>query len=573
MAAVLADRDVLFAIKKGDIIITPFNRDFLSNCSYDVTLGENYYRSDIPIGNHDGKPVAEFIFNPWSESATRTYWGKPNKAKEITEANAAQYSLRVGQKYILISPGETLLCHTQEFIGGRNCITTMMKARSSLGRCGISVCRCAGWGDIGYINRWTMEITNASRAVIVLPVGYRVAQIVFLLAGVPERPYNGKYQNSFTDINSLKQSWRPSMMLPHLYQEADNIPHIGMSSEEEPSSQRVVIRETPVTMVPIKESVDKGKEKESGPAVFENIEQPGNSPSGRLGSSDHTPDERDETLPVTSTKSESPCPSDDEPPMSLSIQREREREREREKEREREREQDRAREREREREKEREQEKMREREKDREREKNRERATPSVKDDREREKEQEKGKEPRMKREREIARDKEREQKNQERERQQRERDREREQRNKEQGRDQGKERDQGRNTSVPEVPKDRAVYPDGTYWCKTCQVFHTTNKTAEQHNPNEVRPPLDILQPILKEREREKEREKEPPRGPTHAAQTNGGKANGGKPHIILATSNPQNRKNNATVDASDLSDLKRLLIQSGALPNQSRP
>jgi len=43
----------------------------------------------------------------------------------------------------------------------------------------MSVCKCAGVGDVGYIARWTMEITNHSHATIELPVGLRVAQILF----------------------------------------------------------------------------------------------------------------------------------------------------------------------------------------------------------------------------------------------------------------------------------------------------------------------------------------------------------------------------------------------------------
>ena len=54
-----------------------------------------------------------------------------------------------------------------------------MRARSSIDRIGIGMCKCAGWGDIDYINRWTMEVTNWSSAIIPLPVGLRVAQIIF----------------------------------------------------------------------------------------------------------------------------------------------------------------------------------------------------------------------------------------------------------------------------------------------------------------------------------------------------------------------------------------------------------
>lgn len=42
---------------------------------------------------------------------------------------------------IWIKPGETILGHTQQFIGGRKKVTTMMKARSSMGRNFIEVCK------------------------------------------------------------------------------------------------------------------------------------------------------------------------------------------------------------------------------------------------------------------------------------------------------------------------------------------------------------------------------------------------------------------------------------------------
>lgn len=52
---------------------------------------------------------------------------------------------------IWVAPGETILGHTEEFIGGRHNVTTMMKARSSMGRNFIEVCKCAGWGDVGML--------------------------------------------------------------------------------------------------------------------------------------------------------------------------------------------------------------------------------------------------------------------------------------------------------------------------------------------------------------------------------------------------------------------------------------
>lgn len=126
---------------------------------------------------------------------------------------------------IWISPGETILAHTNEFLGGRKSVTTMMKARSSLGRNFIEVCKCAGWGDVGYVNRWTMEITNNSRHyAIPLVIGRRVAQIVFFdtEGTLEDRSYTdtGKYQSG-KDLQKLKEDWRPENMLPRMYNDRE----------------------------------------------------------------------------------------------------------------------------------------------------------------------------------------------------------------------------------------------------------------------------------------------------------------------------------------------------------------
>ena len=100
----------------------------------------------------------------------------------------------------------------------------MMNARSSLGRNFINVCKCAGWGDVGYVNRWTMEISNASQHYIIpLVVGRRIAQLVFFETGpIVGGDYSatGKYQTS-TKMGELKKQWRPEMMLPRLWSDRD----------------------------------------------------------------------------------------------------------------------------------------------------------------------------------------------------------------------------------------------------------------------------------------------------------------------------------------------------------------
>jgi len=81
-------------------------------------------------------------------------------------------------------------------------------------------CGAAGWCDIGYINRVTLEIINHHPTLtIVLPVGKEIGQIVFMYTGPTENPYRSKYQHT-GDLEELKASWNPEMMLPRLYTES-----------------------------------------------------------------------------------------------------------------------------------------------------------------------------------------------------------------------------------------------------------------------------------------------------------------------------------------------------------------
>lgn len=218
----LSDKKILEHMKKGTVVIEPFTKENLETSSYDVTLGGWYFRENTPHNYRN-------IYNVYDKKHTDRVWGtKPEhaeKASKIFEHINFEYNgIDPNDKVILLEPGETILAHTNEFIGGRDCVTTMMKARSSLGRNFIEVCKCAGWGDVGYTNRWTMEITNNSRNYIIpLVVGRRVAQIIFFETGdILKKDYalKGKYQTS-TDVKKLKKDWKPEMMLPKLYNDRD----------------------------------------------------------------------------------------------------------------------------------------------------------------------------------------------------------------------------------------------------------------------------------------------------------------------------------------------------------------
>lgn len=212
--AVLSDVEIREEIKNGKIILFDPERDCsenINNCSVDITLGEFYYR------NSDSNME---LYNPWIKSHVDNYWGIVNYADTVlTEEDKNLIGLEIGSKYIKLMPHETILGHTREFVGGMENITTMIKARSSMGRNNVTICRDAGWGDINYVNRWTLEISNNGNTPVILPVGARVGQIVFFYSGTAENPYSGKYQTTQTIDNLVKQ-WEPSMLLPKLYLES-----------------------------------------------------------------------------------------------------------------------------------------------------------------------------------------------------------------------------------------------------------------------------------------------------------------------------------------------------------------
>lgn len=219
----LSDTQIITRIKDGSVVISPFNKDQLNTSSYDLTLGEWFYREQQP----DPK---QHFYNPYNKSHTDRTWGTAIRAerasKVFDEYDFDWYAEGISpdDRIILIRPGETILGHTIEFIGGKHNVTTQMQARSSIGRNFIEVCKCAGWGDIGYINRWTMEITNNSQfAVIPLVVGRRIAQMVFYETGpIADLDYsrNGKYSPS-DNLATLKKLWKPEMMLPKMYNDRE----------------------------------------------------------------------------------------------------------------------------------------------------------------------------------------------------------------------------------------------------------------------------------------------------------------------------------------------------------------
>jgi len=217
--SVYSNIEIEEAIQEGHIVFHPYRPEHINGSSVDVTLGEWYYRTD--------RKSPKTVYNPFDKIEVDRYFGEPQKA--ITHAewceqtgNKLLANIPEDHPVIVLEPGERILAHTNEFIGILPPGTTSMQSRSTWGRNGVAVCFDAGWGDPGYVNRWTLEVYNLNqRHSIVLPVGERIAQVVFMHTGEVRGSYenlSGKYSAN-TDLASLVANWKPELMLPRAYKD------------------------------------------------------------------------------------------------------------------------------------------------------------------------------------------------------------------------------------------------------------------------------------------------------------------------------------------------------------------
>ena len=170
---------------KGNITIDPFNEAQMNPNSYDVCLGNWFV---LVNWDDDGEP----LFN------------KPMFVED--------------GKRIIIPNGGTLLGITKEFIGTTDCIIAEIRAKSSTRRIGITICDDAGFGDIGFCNKWVVEFTShIQNGAARLTVGEPFAQMVFFLSEyLPEElQYKGQYVSTEFPLAMIPKKYRDSRVLEH----------------------------------------------------------------------------------------------------------------------------------------------------------------------------------------------------------------------------------------------------------------------------------------------------------------------------------------------------------------------
>jgi len=198
----LGSNKIITERNKSNIVIEPYNQNQVNPNSYDITLGNHFYilkDSNIVFSLEDSK---------------------------LESLYSDLIYIKYNNEFIL-EPGMCILAHTEEFIGSYK-YATLLKARSTFGRLFIDVCPSAGFGDVGYVNRWTLEIKNNSKIHYILKPYMRLGQICFLEVDGCKQVYKGIYNNYFLSqltrfskfpkpsIDYMMKFWNPESMLPKI---------------------------------------------------------------------------------------------------------------------------------------------------------------------------------------------------------------------------------------------------------------------------------------------------------------------------------------------------------------------
>lgn len=172
---VLSGNEIRQRMSRGDIIIHPYNDQQLGPNSYNLRLDE------------DMMLYREAVLDPRQDNRTNI--------------------VHIPAEGMVLQPGQLYLASTMEYTETHG-LVPMIVGRSSVGRLGLFVHVTAGFGDIGFSGRWTLELTPV-RPVRVYP-GMELCQVYFqTVCGEILQTYDGKYQASTGVVAS------------RLYQEAD----------------------------------------------------------------------------------------------------------------------------------------------------------------------------------------------------------------------------------------------------------------------------------------------------------------------------------------------------------------
>jgi dCTP deaminase len=166
----LSDSDIKKALKKGEIVIKPFEEERLQPASYDLLLGNKFIV-------HDTQTTSAI------DPVRKIY---PDM-REIIVPDDGQF---------ILHPGVSVLGTSVDYFGSDKYLI-QLSGKSSLARIGLIVHNTAGLINPGHFLNITFELCNLNHLPIILRPNMRIGQILFAqMSSRPLKDYKttGRYQ-------------------------------------------------------------------------------------------------------------------------------------------------------------------------------------------------------------------------------------------------------------------------------------------------------------------------------------------------------------------------------------------
>jgi dCTP deaminase len=169
---ILSDKKILEHMKKGDIMVTPFDIKNMGGNSYDVHLSKHF---------------AQYVDKQIDAK-------KHNKVKHFD----------IPEKGFVLKPGQLYLGSTCEYTETHKHVP-FLEGKSSTGRLGVNIHATAGKGDVGFCGFWTLEIST-TKPVRIYP-GMPIGQLIYyVVEGKVERLYTKKASAKYHNKNTLENA-------------------------------------------------------------------------------------------------------------------------------------------------------------------------------------------------------------------------------------------------------------------------------------------------------------------------------------------------------------------------------
>lgn len=197
---ILTKEEILKKYSEGEIVIEPFCLELVQINSVDVRLGRDLWVAKG--GFFDPYNPQEYS---WEKiEPTRVGDFRANRKRlRVPGADFGHGVLEDDDEMFFLKGGHFYLATTLEKIGTASVgpdspsIVAEMKAKSTIGRIGLTTAICAGLGDVDFKSRWALEVRVVNGRDVPLAVGTPIGQVKFSYGTPTAESYNGpdRYQN------------------------------------------------------------------------------------------------------------------------------------------------------------------------------------------------------------------------------------------------------------------------------------------------------------------------------------------------------------------------------------------